>query len=58
MTDIKQFSVIIDGTRYVAGFNCQPGTSDRFSDENLSNIFETIAKPVRILLDDENVYKK
>ena len=54
MTDIKQFSVIIDGTRYVAGFNCQPGASDRFSDENLSNIFETIAKPVRILLDDEN----
>ena len=56
MTDIKQFSVIIDGTRYVAGFNCQPGTRNKFSDENLSNIFETVANPVRILLDEEKVY--
>ena len=51
VTEVRQINVVINGTRYITGITCQPMGRKEILSENLSEIFDKVANPVRNLFE-------
>ena len=51
VTKVRQINVVINGTRYITGITCQPIKKKEVLSENLSEIFDKVANPVRNLFE-------